>query len=233
MRLLVLVPAYNEEGNIGKLVKGVRAELPEADILIINDCSTDRTKEILASEEGIIYLDLPFNMGIGGAVLSGFTFFLENGYDFVVRLDGDGQHPPSEAVKLVSAVQEEGIDAVIGSRYITKDAAYSSRTRMLGIKLLEKMSVLILGKRFSDNTSGFRAYRRGTVEYLVKDYPSDYPEPEEIYYLTRGGREVIEVPVEMRSREAGVSSIGALNTYYFLVKVLLTIFIKYMIGGKN
>jgi hypothetical protein len=95
------------------------------------------------------------------------------------------------------------------------------------------MSALILGKRFTDNTSGFRAYRRRTVEYLVKDYPSDYPEPEEIYYLTRGGYEVVEVPVEMLSREAGVSSISSLNTLYYLVKVLLTIFIKYMIGGKK
>ncbi len=233
MRLLALVPAYNEEGNIEKLVDGIRAELPEADILVVNDCSTDRTESILSSEEGVRYLDLPFNMGIGGAVLSGFSYFLENGYDTLVRLDGDGQHPPSEAMRLVSAVREEGIDVVIGSRYLSKGAAYSSRTRMLGIKLLEKMSALIMGKRFTDNTSGFRAYRRRAVEYLVKDYPSDYPEPEEIYYLTRGGYEVVEVPVEMLSREAGVSSIGTLNTLYYLVKVLLTIFIKYMIGGKN
>jgi glycosyltransferase involved in cell wall biosynthesis len=233
MRLLALVPAYNEEGNIEKLVDGIRSCLPEADILIVNDCSTDGTEGILSSDGGISYLDLPFNMGIGGAVLSGFAYFLENGYDTLVRLDGDGQHPPSEAVKLVSAVREEGIDAVIGSRYLMKDAAYSSRTRMLGIKLLENMSALILGKRFTDNTSGFRAYRRRTVEYLVKDYPSDYPEPEEIYYLTRGGYEVVEVPVEMLSREAGVSSISSLNTLYYLVKVLLTIFIKYMIGGKK
>lgn len=233
MRLLAMAPAYNEEGSIEKLIEGLRAELPEADILIINDCSTDSTERILSSTKGIRYLDMPFNMGIGGAVLAGFTYFLENDYDILVRLDGDGQHPPSEAPGLVAAVQEEGVDAVIGSRYLVEDAAYSSRTRMLGIKLLEKMSLMILSKRFTDNTSGFRAFRRETVEYLVKDYPSDYPEPEEIYYLTRGGYNIKEVPVKMLSRETGVSSIGALSTYYFLVKVLLTIFTKYLIGGKS
>ncbi len=233
MRLLALVPAYNEEGNIEKLIDGIRAELPGADILVVNDCSTDGTGSILSSIGGIRFLDMPFNMGIGGAILSGFTYFLENGYDTLVRLDGDGQHPPSEAAKLVSVVREEGVDAVVGSRYLVSGAAYSSRTRMLGIKLLSHLSFVILGKRFTDNTSGFRAYRRRAVDYVVKDYPSDYPEPEEIYLLTRGGFKVKEVPVTMRSREAGVSSIGTLNTIYYLVKVLLTIFIKYMIGGKN
>ncbi len=233
MRLLALVPAYNEEGNIEKLVDGIRAELPGADILVVNDCSTDGTERILSSTGGIRYLDMPFNMGIGGAVLSGFTYFLENGYDTLVRLDGDGQHPPSEAVKLVAAVRQGGVDAVVGSRYLVRDAAYSSRTRMMGIKLLDHLSAVILGKRFTDNTSGFRAYRRRAVEYLVKDYPSDYPEPEEIYLLTREGFTVVEVPVNMRSREAGVSSIGTLNTLYYLVKVLLTIFVKYLIGGRN
>jgi len=233
MRLLALVPAYNEEGNIKKLIAGIRTELPGADILIVNDCSTDQTEGILSSTDGILYLDLPFNMGIGGAVLSGFTYFLENGYDFLIRLDGDGQHPPSEAVKLVSAVREEGVDAVIGSRYLIQDAAYSSRTRMMGIKMLDRLSGVILGKRFTDNTSGFRAYRRRALEYLVRDYPSDYPEPEEIYLLIRGGYSVTEVPVKMLSREAGVSSIGTLNTLYYLVKVLLTIFVKYTIGGRG
>jgi glycosyltransferase involved in cell wall biosynthesis len=233
MRLLALVPAYNEEGNILKLIDGIRTELPEADILIVNDCSTDETARILDSKPGIIWLDLPFNMGIGGAVLSGFAYFLEHGYDTVVRMDGDGQHPPSEAVKLVEALSGEGVDAVIGSRYLASGAEYSSKTRMMGIKLLDGLSSLILGKRYTDNTSGFRAFNREAVEYLVRDYPSDYPEPEEIYYLTRGGFNVVEVHVEMRSREAGVSSIGSLNTLYYLVKVLLTIFVKYMIGGKK
>jgi glycosyltransferase involved in cell wall biosynthesis len=212
MRLLALIPAYNEEGNIEKLVDGVRAELPEADILVVNDCSTDSTDRILSSTGGIRYLDLPFNMGIGGVVLAGFNYFLDNGYDTLVRLDGDGQHPPAEAAKLVSAVRQEGVDAVIGSRYLGGDAEYSSRMRMLGIKLLDRLSAVILGKRFADNTSGFRAFNRNAIEYLVKDYPSDYPEPEEVYLLTRGGFNIIEVPVKMLSREAGVSSISALNT---------------------
>ena len=233
MRLLVLVPAYNEEGNIGKLIEGLRSELPGAEILVINDRSTDGTDKILASTPGITWLDMPVNMGIGGAVLSGFTYFLENGYDTVIRLDGDGQHPPSEAPKLLAALEEEGVDAVIGSRYLAGEAEYSSRTRMLGIKMLGGLSSLILGKRFTDNTSGFRAFKRRTIEYLVSDYPSDFPEPEEIYLLTRGGYEVREVPVTMLSREAGISSIGTLSTFYFLVKVLLTIFVKYMIGGKR
>jgi glycosyltransferase involved in cell wall biosynthesis len=233
MRLLALVPAYNEEGNISKLIGGIRAELPEADILVVNDCSTDSTASILASTEGISWLDMPFNMGIGGAVLSGFRYFLDNGYDALVRLDGDGQHPPAEASKLVDAIGMEGVDAVIGSRYLSRGAEYSSKTRMLGIKLLDSLSSVILGKRFTGNTSGFRAYRRPAVEFLVRDYPSDYPEPEEVYCLTRGGFNVKEIPVGMLSRETGVSSIGALSTVYYLVKVLLTILVKYMIGGRK
>ncbi len=232
MKILVIIPAYNEEGSIGQLVRDVREHVKGADILVVNDCSTDRTREVLESLEGVRHMTLPFNMGVGGAVLAGFNYFLENDYDVVLRMDGDGQHPPDQAGPLIEAMAG-GADAVVGSRYLGKEREYSSQMRRMGINLLNALSSAILRKKFTDNTSGFRAYNRRAIQYLASDYPFDYPEPEEIYILTRKGYDVREVPVSMKSRETGTTSINTLRTYYFLVKVLLTIFVKYMIGGKK
>jgi glycosyltransferase involved in cell wall biosynthesis len=232
-KLMVLIPAYNESGNITRLIDGVKHHIPDADILVVNDCSTDGTAQIVTGLEGIGLLNLPFNMGIGGAVLSGFKYFIDNDYDVLVRLDGDGQHPPEVAGKLIDPVISGIQDVVIGSRYLDAEAAYSSPIRKLGIKFLNLLTAMILRRRMTDSTSGFRAYNRAAIEYLVRDYPFDYPEPEEIYLLTRGGFRLREVPVVMREREQGVSSINMFRTYYFLIKILITILVKHSIGGQK
>jgi glycosyltransferase involved in cell wall biosynthesis len=178
-------------------------------------------------------LDLPFNMGIGAAVLSGFEFFIRSGYDVLVRLDGDGQHPPQQAPILVQPIVDGLHDVTIGSRYLDTEQVYSSFTRKLGIKFLNLMTAVILRKRITDSTSGFRAYNRKAIEYLARDYPFDYPEPEEVYLLARGGFRLAELQIVMKERERGVSSITMLRTYYYLVKVVVTIFVKYAIGGSR
>lgn len=232
MKLLAIVPAYNEEGSLPALLDAVRAALPEADILVVNDGSTDGTGAVVSGAPGIRYLDLPFNMGIGGAVYAGMRYFLAHDYEILLRLDGDGQHPPEEAPPLIREVAA-GADMAVGSRYILEGGAYSSTIRMMGIKLLEGISRLMLGRGFTDNTSGFRAFSRRAVEFLASDYPDDFPEPEEIYILQKNGFRIVEVPVVMKERTAGISSISIVKTWYFLVKVLLTIFVKYTLGGKR
>ncbi|MDD3643137.1 MAG: glycosyltransferase family 2 protein [Candidatus Krumholzibacteria bacterium] len=232
MKLLAIVPAYNEEGSLPGLIESIRAHLPEADILVVNDCSTDGTAGVVSSAAGIEYLDLPFNMGIGGAVYAGMKYFLSRDYDILVRLDGDGQHPPEQARSLVREVAA-GADMAVGSRYILQGGTYSSTMRMMGIKLLAGISRIMLGRAFTDNTSGFRAFSRRAVECLASDFPDDFPEPEEIYILHKNGFSIAEVPVVMKDRTAGISSISLLRTWYFLVKVLLTIFVKYTLGGKR
>ena len=233
MKILALIPAYNEEGCIAQFIMQVRENIPGADILVINDGSSDRTGEILDRLDDVSVLNLPFNMGIGAAVLAGFNYFVENDYDIVIRMDGDGQHPPDQARWLIDAVSSGEMDVAIGSRYLGKDREYSSFMRRMGINLLNNLATMILGRKFTDNTSGFRAYNRRSVEFLVEDYPFDYPEPEEIYLLIRADFRIREYPVKMKARETGTSSINTLHTYYFLIKVLLTIFVKYMIGGKR
>jgi glycosyltransferase involved in cell wall biosynthesis len=232
-KFMVLIPAYNEAGSIARLIEGVKSHIPGADILVVNDCSTDETGKVVRECEGVRLLNLPFNMGIGGAVLSGFTYFINHGYDALIRLDGDGQHPPEMAEVIMEPLVSGSQDAVIGSRYLDTDAAYSSPMRKLGIKFLNLLTAMILRRRVTDSTSGFRAYNRKAVEYLVRDYPFDYPEPEEIYLLTRGGFRLIEVPVVMKERQQGVSSINMVRTYYFLIKILITILVKYSIGGQK
>lgn len=231
VRILALIPAFNEEESIPSLVSLVREHLPGADILVVNDGSSDDTSAAARREPGVRVLDLPFNMGIGAAVLSGFTFFLENKYDILVRLDGDGQHPPEMAGRLIEPVAGNQLDAAIGSRYLDDEAAYSSVLRKLGIKFLNIVTLAILHRRMTDSTSGFRAYNRRAIELLSRDFPFDFPEPEEIFLLTKHGFRVGEVPVQMKARETGETSIGMLRTYYFLFKIVVTIFVKYAIGG--
>jgi glycosyltransferase involved in cell wall biosynthesis len=233
VKILVLVPAYNEEASIGAVVGGIREHLPEADILVVNDCSTDDTLQVLRVIGGIRILNLPFNMGIGAAVLSGFNYFLRHGYDALVRLDGDGQHPSSMAGGLLKPVLDDTLDVTIGSRYLGRETAYSSFSRKVGIKFLNLLTNMILRRTMTDSTSGFRAYNRRAIEYLAADYPFDYPEPEEVYLLSQSGFRIGEIPVVMKAREQGVSSISAIRTVYYLVKIIITIFVKYAIGGMR
>jgi len=229
----VLIPAYNEALNIENVVSAVRIALPEAEILVVNDGSSDDTAEILRRMKNVIALHLPFNMGIGGAVQTGFRYFLDHDHDFLIRLDGDGQHPPSEAEKLLPPLQNGEADLVIGSRFITKQGYQSSAYRRGGIKLLSILTNFIIKQNITDNTSGFRAFNRRAAAALAADYPFDYPEPVEVYMLARKGYRIREIPITMTARTRGSSSISLRHSYYYLVKVLVTIGVNFIGGGKK
>jgi len=233
MNIMVLIPAYNEEKNITSVINETKQNLPETHIVVVNDGSTDNTRKILEEIKDITVLHHPFNVGIGGAILTGFHFFLRNKFDYLVRIDGDGQHVPSQALNLLKPVLEKKADVVIGSRFLEKKGYQSSFTRRGGIRLLNVLSTFILKKKITDNTSGFKAYNREAVEQAIEDYPFDYPEPIEVYLIAKKGLLILEVPASMRERQSGLTSISILETYYYLIKVLLTIFIKFLVGGKK
>ena len=232
MKILALVAAFNEERTIAHVIEDIHRAMPEADICVVNDGSSDNTRSILDAHPHIKSLHLPFNMGIGGAVWTGFNFAVEQHYDFVFRIDGDGQHFPDQAKNLLAPLIKGEADAVIGSRFLEKRGYQSSFPRRSGIKLLNILTGFILRRNITDNTSGFRAYNSTALRELIKDYPFDYPEPIEVYLLVRKGFRLQEVPATMRERQGGVSSISILRTYYYLVKVLLTILVNF-IGGRN
>jgi len=233
MKILALIPAYNEEKTLRSVIEETQRYLPEADILVLNDGSSDNTKAILSQYKGIIALHHPYNMGIGGAIWTGFNFFARNNYEYLVRIDGDGQHPPSLAKMLLEPLQNGEADLVIGSRFIKREGYLSSLGRRGGIKLLNILTTFLLKEKITDNTSGFRAYNSKAVCLLVEDYPFDYPEPIEVYLLNRKGLKIKELSVKMKERKGGVTSISLLHTYYYLIKVLLTILVNFFYGGKK
>ena len=223
-RTLIIIPAYNEEGSVGKVVKEVKLYLPGADTLVVNDGSTDLTS-LKARTAGAIVLDLPFNLGIGGAMQAGYKFALEKKYDIAIQVDGDGQHDPKEIPKLLRALEEKEVDMVIGSRFIGDSEFKSSMMRRLGISIFSKAISLIVGQKITDPTSGFRAVNQKTIWLFSTDYPQDYPEPEVLVLLHQCGLKMAEVPIVMNERYAGESSITKIRSIYYMVKVLLAIFV--------
>lgn len=225
MKKIILIPAYNEEKSIESVLSSVREFCPDFDVLVINDGSTDRTSELARKFPFANVIDLPVNLGIGGAVQTGFLFSRKKDYDLAVQIDGDGQHKPSEVGKIVGPILNGEAEVVIGSRFIEKSPYKSRFYRMLGIKLFYLTNRLLLGDRITDSTSGFRAYSRKAIRILSRNYPDDYPEPEAVYILRKKGIPIKEVPVEMGMRAAGKSSISFIKSIYYLVKVLLAIFV--------
>ena len=195
------------------------------DYIVINDCSTDRTKEI-CEEHGFHYVDLPINLGIGGAVQTGYKYAWENGYDMAVQVDGDGQHDPEFLELMAEYLETHQVDMVIGSRFIEKQGFQSSGMRRVGIRFFSGLIRLMTGKTITDPTSGLRMAGRNVIELFSKDYPRDYPEPESVVAILRKGLKVAEVPVIMREREGGVSSISMKKSVYYMVKVTLAILIE-------
>lgn len=213
------MPAYNEAGTIKHTIKEVRSFPSPLDILVINDASTDATEQE-AAEAGALVASLPFNLGIGGAVQTGFQFAREHGYAVAVQIDGDGQHDIRFLKDLLEPVLEDQADIVIGSRFLPPYLGYqSSSIRRLGIHFFSWLIGSLTGRRVTDPTSGFRGYNRRMIELFAEHYPQDYPEPEAIVLASRIGARVREVPVQMREREAGHSSIRYLRTLYYMVKV--------------
>jgi glycosyltransferase involved in cell wall biosynthesis len=225
-KILVIVPAYNEEGSVGKVIEETRNHLSQADILIVNDGSTDLTSE-KARASGATVLDLPFNLGIGGAMQAGYQYAYEKGYDIAIQVDGDGQHDPKEIGKLLKALEEKKFDVAMGSRFIGDSGYRSSTMRRVGISILSQVISMIVRQKITDPTSGFRAANRKAVQLFASDYPQDYPEPEVVVLLHQCRLKMVEVPVGMSDRYSGESSITKLRSIYYMVKVLLAIFVDY------
>lgn len=225
-RILAILPAYNERLNIARTVANIRAELPQVDILVINDGSADATAAA-ARDAGARVLNLPYNVGIGAAVQAGFQFAEADGYDIVLRNDGDGQHAPESNRALLAALSDHDVDVVIGSRFISEQGDYGTPLlRRLGSAILARLLSSIIGQRVTDPTSGCSAYNRSAIKLLAQVYPHDYPEPEAVVILHRGGLRQIETPVRMIPRQHGRSSITAGRSVYYMVKVILAILIN-------
>jgi len=231
-KLLVVVPAYNEADSIGGVISRVRTSVPEADVLVIDDGSTDATAAI-AQEAGAFVVSLPHNLGIGSAVQTGYIFAVEMAYDIAVQVDGDGQHNPAEIPEIVAPVLAGQADVVIGSRYIEDRGYITPFLRQMGIFVLATIVSLIIRQRVTDTTSGFRAVNRRVIEFCVREYPRDYPEPESVVLFRRAGFRVREIPVTMNPRYGGQSSITPLRSFYYMVKVLLAIFIGLLRRGHK
>jgi glycosyltransferase involved in cell wall biosynthesis len=225
LRRIAIVPAFNEERAVGRVIDELRAFDPGLDVVVVDDGSLDRTAAVAAAK-GARVLRLPFNLGIGGAVQTGFLYAHERGYDLAVRVDGDGQHDPAQLVRVIEPVLANEADIAVGSRFAADDAGYrSSRARLIGIRILARVVSRIVGEPFTDTTSGFQAVNRLGISLFAHDYPHDYPEVEATVMAFRHRLRLREVPVTMRARDGGRSSITALRSVYYMVKVLLAIFV--------
>ena len=225
MKKLIIIPAYNEQESIKKTVEDIMEKAPHFDYIVINDCSTDKTKEICETEEFNV-IHLPVNLGIGGAVQTGYLYAARNGYDIAVQVDGDGQHDPQFLSKMADYMEAEHADMVIGSRFIDKEGFQSSGARRVGIKYFTMLIKLLTGTKITDPTSGLRMVNREIIEFFAEEYPKDYPEPESVVAILRRKKKVLEIPVIMRERGGGVSSISMKKSVYYMIKVSLAILIE-------
>jgi len=224
MNLLIIIPAFNEAESISGVISDLKANMANADILVVDDGSRDATARI-AAELGVNVLRLPFNLGIGGAMQAGYLYAQRRGYDIAVQFDGDGQHLAHEVKKLLQPVVAGNADIAIGSRFLGQGDYKPSFSRKAGIKVFSTILSCILGTRVTDTTSGFRAANRPVIEFFSRTYPDDYPEVEALVLLHKAGMRIAEVPVRMRERTSGQSSITALRSVYYMVKVLLAVVI--------
>lgn len=225
MKKLIIIPAYNEESNIEKTVDAIQKNAQGFDYVIINDCSLDNTRKI-CEEKGYNIVNLPINLGIGGAVQTGYRYALENDYDVAVQVDGDGQHDPEFLNIMAEYLEKENLDMVIGSRFIEKEGFQSSKLRRIGIVFFSVLIKTLTGVKITDPTSGLRMAGKNVIALFAEDYPRDYPEPESVVTVIRRGMKVEEIPVVMKEREGGVSSISLKKSVYYMVKVTLAILIE-------
>ena len=225
MKKLAIIPAYNESASIVNTVSDIVKNAPDFDYIVINDRSADDTLKV-CKENNINYINLPLNLGIGGAVQTGYWYALENDYDIAVQFDGDGQHDAKYLDEMAEFLQKSGSDMVIGSRFIEKEGFQSSSVRRFGIKYFSGIIKLLTGKRITDPTSGFRMCNREIIRMFTDDYPKDYPEPETIIAILNRNKTINEIPVVMRAREEGVSSISLKKSVYYVVKVKLVMMLE-------
>jgi glycosyltransferase involved in cell wall biosynthesis len=226
MKIAAIIPAYNEEKAIAAVVADIKNIAKEKqlhiDAIVVNDCSKDTTSEVI-SKLNCIALNLPINLGIGGAVQTGFKYAFENNYDYAIQVDGDGQHPASEIPIILKKAIEENADVVIGSRFISNDGFQSSAIRRFGINYFKWLNRILVGVIVNDSTSGFRMINKKVLELVSEYYPDEYPEPEAVILYSLNHFKILEVQVTMKERQGGVSSIGALSSIYYMFKVTLAI----------
>ncbi len=224
-RIVAVVPAYDEAEVIGKVVDEIRSFDPAIDVVVIDDASRDETAAV-ARSHGATVLRLPHNVGIGGAVQTGFKFALAEGYDTAIRLDGDGQHDAAELGKLLAPLELRDADLVIGSRFVDPDGTYRPPlARRIGIRVFARLVSALTGHRVTDTTSGFLALDRVGIELFASEYPHDYPEVEATLVALKSGLRLSQVQVEMRERETGSSSITFVRSLYYMVKVMLALLV--------
>ena len=230
-KVLIVIPCYNEEAALPLLLNEfVSLKLPdqyELTVLVVNDCSKDNTFSV-AQKYDVKILDLPTNLGIGGAVQSGLKYAKRYHFDMAIQLDGDGQHPPSEIIKLLNANAIFGADLVIGSRFLNNEGFRSSFMRRLGIKYFYRLNQLLTGNNIYDSTSGFRLLAKKAIAIAAENYPDDYPEPESLVTFARAGLKIKEVPVIMSHRLGGKSSIGNFSSVYYCIKVTISMFFSFI-----
>lgn len=223
-RIIILIPSYNEAESLPSLLDEVLEVAPELDILVIDDGSTDNTRRVVA-QKGVPCICLPCNIGVGGAVQAGFRYAYNCGYEYAIRIDGDGQHPPSEISKFIDCMNNSEADLIIGSRFLGDNSYQNTVLRSYGIKVLALALSLICRKKVTDPTSGFQIANRKMLTFFAHIYPIDYPEPEALALISRQGYCFEEVPTFFRNRFAGKSTINGWGTLYYVFKVFLALIV--------
>ena len=231
MKSLVIIPAYNEQDAIVNTITNLKKSCPETDYVIINDCSKDKTLQI-CKENKFNVISLPVNLGIGGAVQTGYKYALKNNYDVAIQMDADGQHDPIYLKELITKV-EQGYDLVIGSRFIEKQGFQSTFLRRMGINLYSTIIKIFTGKVIKDTTSGYRAASKKVIEIFAKSYPVDYPEPETNAFVAKNNLKIIEIPMKMKQRDTGTSSITPIKSIYYAIKVGLAVMLACILKNKE
>lgn len=231
MKTLVIIPAYNEEGAIVETIHNLKENCPEIDYVIINDCSKDKTLKI-CRENNFNVINLPVNLGIGGAVQTGYRYAYQNDYDVAIQMDADGQHDPKYISQLVAKI-EEGNDFVIGSRFLEKEGFQSTLIRRMGINLYAGIIKLLTKKKITDTTSGYRAAGKKIIAIFAKNYPVDYPEPETNAFIAKNNFKIVEIPMKMKQRDSGVSSITPVKSIYYAVKVGLAVMLACIFKNRE
>ncbi len=224
MAILIIIPAYNEELSLPGVIRDIKSHAAYAEVLVVNDGSRDGTERV-ASSFGVKVVNLPFNLGIGGAMQAGYLYAAKHGYDIAVQFDGDGQHQAGEIEKLLRPLASDGCDIVVGSRFLIPGGYRAPLTRKAGMWIFSLLVSRILGMSITDTTSGFRAVNRRVIEYFARQYPEDYPEVEALVLVHRKGFRIHEIPVMMRERTGGRSSITPLRSVYYMVKVILAVLV--------
>jgi len=230
IKILVIVPAFNEEKSISKVIRSLYESGHNVDMVVVDDGSYDNTSKV-AEKNGVKVLKLPYNLGIGGAVQTGYLYAKENNYDIAIQLDGDGQHDPAYIGDLIAPLLSGRADMVIGSRYVKKTGYTSKLSRRIGMLFFSGLITLLTGNPIKDTTSGFRAVNRNILEYFADNYPSDYPEVDVLVRLHKKKFKVMEIPVEMKERQGGTSSITPLRSVYYMIKVSIVLLINSIRSG--